>query len=302
MKNSDQIQGFLFENLNIRGQLVHLSESFLQAIKLHDYPVSVQHLVGEFMAAAALLGSAVKFPGTLSIQAQGTGDLSLVLAECSSQNSLRAIARWKGLCEEEGLAELLGAGQLSIIMATDKGPRYQGVVPLERPQFSQCLEDYFNKSEQIPTRIWLNTKSQSGASGLLLQKMPGSDLDDIDGSEMENWNRICQLTDTLTHEELQQLDNEQLLFRLYHEETVRVFTPEPLIFQCSCSRERTLESLASLGKDELDSLFEKEEFAHVKCQFCNREYNLSYEDLQPHLQEPDVTRTTEKPNPNRTLH
>lgn len=301
MANKDQIQGFLFENLNIKGQLIHLDESFLQALELHNYPVAVQHLIGQFMAAVALLSSAVKFPGTLSIQAQGSGDLPLIVAECSNQHSLRAVARWQGLCEGN-LVELLGIGQLVITMASSNGQRYQGIVALEKSKLAQCLEVYFNQSEQIPTRIWLNTESGAGACGLLLQKMPGNDLDDINGDEAENWSRICQLTDTLTHEELQQLDNEQLLFRLYHDEAVRVFPSRALDFKCTCSRERTLTSLAALGETEIGMLFREKEIVQVKCEFCNTEYNLSHGDVLPYLQEQVAAQETQARDSSHTLH
>lgn len=290
MKNKDQIQGFLFDDANIKGFLVQLDNSFLEAVQHHNYPEIIKSLVGEFMVSVALISSTIKMPGTISIQAQGTGNLSLIVAECTNKHSLRAVARWHDSLEG-GLQDLLGEGKLAITLNPEKGQRYQGIVPLVGEQLAQSLESYFSLSEQIPSRVWITTDPKLGCCGLLLQRMP-SEADNT-MVEDENWNRICHLTDTITNDELQQLDNEQLLFRLYHDESVRIFPQQQLKFQCSCSQKRIIESLVALGDQEVSALFKEQQIAQVKCEFCNKKYNLSYNDLQPYLLKNNVTEVTQ---------
>ncbi|OMH38963.1 Hsp33 family molecular chaperone HslO [Motiliproteus sp. MSK22-1] len=271
MSNSDQIQRFLFEDTDQRGVLVGLESCYQEVLSRHPYPVKVASLLGEMLAAIGLLSSTLKFEGRLSLLARGDGPVSMLMAECNHRRDLRAIARWQDpIADDAGLPTLLGNGQLAITIEPDRGNRYQGIVPLEKPQLAQCLEEYFMQSEQLATRITLAADTEK-AAGLLLQALP-SDKD----SQIveENWDRITHLGSTLTSQELLTLDNSELLHRLYHQEDVRVFDAEELRFDCDCSRERSLTALKTLQSDELEEMLEKEGSITMDCQFCNNQYRF----------------------------
>ncbi len=298
MSSSDQIQHFLFTNADIRGQLVGLEESYRQAIENHNYPKSIEKLIGEFMAAAALLGSTLKIDGTISIQAQGTGSLTLIMAECKSNREIRAVARYQGDCNSSAINELLGIGQLAITIDPEQGQRYQGIVPLENATLAKCLEAYFDQSEQLKTRIWLAGNSGEQVSGLLLQAMPSA----ITPSDSDAWPRICTLTDTLSESELEKLQNIQLLYRLYHEEEVELYPPHQVNFSCSCNRDRIINALVSLGAQEVEEMFTEEPLVEINCEFCNQSYTVAKEEVEPYLMELDISEIASDLAPSRTLH
>ena len=282
MSSKDQLQRFMFDQLGVRGQLVKLNDSFLEATKNHDYPPSVKRVLGEFMAAASLLSTTIKFEGSLTLQAQGDGDVSLIMAECRHDQEVRGIVRWEGKGDPDNVdfLALLGNGRMAITITPDKGQRYQGIIALEKDTLATCLEDYFEKSEQLKTRVWLSSKTDECSAGLLIQVLPDAhgSIDDDDG-----WNRICQLSDTLRDEELQLLDHEELLLRLYHEEEVRVFPPTGIKFKCTCSSYRTLEAMVSMGKVEIEEVFSEQPQITVRCEFCNTGYEVTQDDIKQHL-------------------
>lgn len=275
MSNADQIQRLMFEDMPIRGVLVGLEQAYAEVLSRHNYPLKVESLLGEMLVAASLLASTLKFEGRLSLMAKGTGSLSLLMAECSDQRQLRAIARWDGeISQQTGLHDLLGQGQLVITIEPEKGNRYQGIVPLEKPQLAQCLEDYFEQSEQLPTRIMLAADGQK-AAGFMLQVLPGKGADD----DSENWNRVTHLGSTLSSQELLTLDNNTLLHRLYHEETLRLYEPAELAFQCDCSRERSMRALQTIPAEELQEILNSEGEIRMDCQFCNEVYSFDQTDM-----------------------
>lgn len=284
MSNTDQIQRLIFEEMPIRGILVGLEKSYAEVLNRHEYPLKVASLLGEMLTAASLLASTLKFEGRLSLMAKGSGAVSLLMAECNDKQQMRAIARWEGEVDQQAnFGQLLGHGQLVITIEPEKGNRYQGIVPLDKPQLAQCLEDYFEQSEQLPTRIVLAADTHK-AAGFLLQVLPGKGTDE----DSENWNRITHLGSTLTSEELLTLDNETLLYRLYHEESVRFYEPSELSFHCDCSRERSLIALQSVPADELDDILQSDGEIRMDCQFCNEIYRFDQTDIGAIKGEPNV--------------
>ncbi|MCW8887132.1 MAG: Hsp33 family molecular chaperone HslO [Motiliproteus sp.] len=274
MSNCDQIQRFIFDNTDVRGVLVGLEESYQEVLATQAYPIKIASLLGEMLAAVGLLSSTLKFEGRLSLLARGSGPITTLMAESNHQRDLRAIARWEGgIPEEEGLASILGQGQLAITIEPDKGNRYQGIVPLQQSTLAGCLEDYFQQSEQLETRITLAADG-SRAAGMLLQVLPASEQSADKDSEIENWNRIAHLGSTLSSRELLQLENSELLHRLYHEEQVRMFEEEPLRFGCDCSRERSLQILKTMNSSDLEEMLETEGSINMDCQFCNTRYSF----------------------------
>lgn len=284
MSNPDQIQRLMFEDAPIRGVLVGLEQTYAEVLSRHEYPLKVASLLGEMLVAAGLLASTLKFEGRLSLMAKGSGPVSLLMAECNDQRQMRAIARWDGdVPQQDELHLLLGQGQLVITIEPEKGNRYQGIVPLEKPQLAQCLEDYFEQSEQLATRIILAADTNQ-AAGMLLQILPGQEQDE-DG---EDWNRITHLASTLSSQELLTLDNRTLLHRLYHEENVRLYDADALSFSCDCSRERSLRALQSLHPGELHDIIDKEGEIRMDCQFCNEVYSFDSTDMAAIKGEPNA--------------
>lgn len=274
MSNPDQIQRVLFEKLDIRGVLVGLEEPYRQVLERHDYPPVVQRVLGEMLAAVSLLSSTLKFEGRLVLQAAGEGALTMLMAECNHQHDLRAIARFEGEVPDElPFSQLLTNGRLAITIEPENGRRYQGVVPLEGDSLARCLEDYFTQSEQLPTQVHLAADGER-AAGFLLQVMPAA------GTGEEDWSHIRQLGATLSDEELLKLDNDKLLYRLFHEEQCRLYDPEKMRFHCDCSRERSGNALQFLTREELLAIVEEEGEVGVSCQFCNQHYGFDETDIR----------------------
>ena len=268
----DKRQRFLFDNFPIRGELVQLSQTLTDIFAQHPYPEPVKKLMGEFMLASALLSATIKFKGTLILQVKGSGQISMLMAECSSENKLRAIAHHSDNLDEQ--QPLLGKGQMAITIEPAKGSRYQGIVSIEDNQLSTLLENYFLQSEQLRTRFWLSATASS-AAGMLLQAMPESASVASLNIDSEHWNRVTMLCDTLQDEELLQLDNQVLLHRLFHEEDLRLFDPAALEFACSCSAERSEKALLAMGESETRTLLaERGGSIDVDCQFCNAKYTF----------------------------
>ncbi len=286
MSNRDSVQRFLFENTDIRGERVVLQSSFDKALAAHNYPNPIREILGELTAAAVLLSNTLKFSGVMSLQAKGTGPLSLLMVECTDQKSFRALARWSGNVEGEGLEALLGQGQLVITVDPDKGQRYQGIVPLNQPTLSKCLEHYFSQSEQLPTQVWLASDGIK-AAGMLLQGLPVSTEKSLYSRE-EAWARLCALTNTVSDSELLNLDSETLLHRLYNEDDVRLFDSEVVCFQCNCSRDRSANIIQSIGKEEAESVISEQGRIAMDCQFCNQQYVFSALDVANIFSKDDV--------------
>ena len=274
MASQDQFQRFIFEHSQVRGAWVQLGDSFREIINQAPYPDSVRQLLGESLVASVLMSSTLKFEGTLSLQAAGEGALRTLMAECSHDRKIRGLARFdEQAMSGETLYELLGQSRMAITITPEKGQRYQGVVPREADNLAGCLEEYFERSEQIATSLFLFADGDT-AAGLLLQRLPGHTEEDDD-----LWNRVNHLARTVEAEELLKLDRETLLHRLFHEETVRLYEPEPVEFRCSCSRERTLAALESIGKEECYSILDEQGSIDMDCQFCHANYRFNRNDI-----------------------
>ncbi|BCU06955.1 Hsp33 family molecular chaperone HslO [Allochromatium tepidum] len=268
MNDSDTLSRFLFEQAGIRGNLVHLDASWRAVLEAHPYPEPVAARLGEALAAASLLAATIKFEGSLILQIQGSGPIRTLVAQATHARTVRGLARWEGeVPAVESLSEQFGTGQLVLTIDQGRGQPYQGVIPLAGARLTDAIERYFTDSEQIPTRLWL-AAGPSRASGLLLQRLPEA------GATEEDWNRVTLLADTLTPRELLGLATEPLLHRLFHEETVRLFEPEPLSFRCGCSRTRIADMVKLLGESDIDSLLDEHGAVEVTCEFCNRLYHF----------------------------
>lgn len=283
---ADHLQTFLFENTDIRGAIVTLDESFTEMVAQQSYDDARKRLMGQFVAASILLTSNLKFDGMMTLQARAAGAISLVMSECDSDLNYRGIVDGQGDIASDKLAEILRDGTLAITIDPAQGQRYQGIVPLESDTLEGCLQDYFMRSEQLPS--WFRfAEINNRVVGVMLQALPAQICKDVD-QRQEDWNRITHLASTLTAEEMTTLDNEELLFRLYHEEQVRLFESKPAQFKCNCSRERTERALLSLGAEELKSALEEQGQIETQCHFCNKTFLFNRSEIMHLLQAGDT--------------
>ena len=289
MKETDILRRFIFENIPVRGVIVHMDAAWRAVRERSDYPVVVENTLGQFATASVLLSSTLKFDGSMTLQIQGDGPIGLMVAEATAARTVRAVARWKGeVADDPGLQALFGNGNLVITIDLANEERYQGIVALEGENVASVVEGYLQQSEQLDTRLWLAIDGEQ-ATGMLLQKLPGEEADDTDA-----WNRISQLAATIKDDELKGLSAEEILHRLFHEDDLRLFDAEPVSFRCSCSRERVGNMLLSLGADEVHSIIEDEGKIDVNCQFCNQLYSFDAVDAEEVLAaniSPDVPNT-----------
>lgn len=273
LPDTDFTQRFIFDERDVRGELVSLERSYAEVLVKHPYPQPVAQLLGELMAAAALLVGALKFDGLLILQARSEGPIPLLMIECSSERDIRGLARYHAeqIAPDATLGDLMPDGQLALTIDPAQGQRYQGIVDLDGENLSECFTNYFVMSQQVGTRFWLNADGQR-ARGLLLQQLPADRQKDEDDRE-DSWKHVTALANTLKAEEQLGLDNETVLHRLYHEDAVRLFDIQPLQFRCSCSRERSGNALVSLGQDDALALAAEHGGAiEIDCQFCNQRY------------------------------
>ncbi len=286
MKDQDYLQRFIFEQLGLRGEWVRLQQSWLDSRQnLTISSSAVESLFGQALAASVLLSATIKYKGSLILQAQGQGALKAVVAQCTHDRKVRGWMRSEGAIAGSTLREMMGGGHLAITIESEISDPYQGIVGLDDESLAANLKTYFSQSEQLNTQLWLFADHQF-AAGLLLQEVPDRKL------SSEDWERVCMLAETITVEEIMQLDSEELLYRLFNEEQVRVYEPESIEFGCTCSREKTAATLLSLGQDELHSILAEKDIISVGCQFCGEHYEFDKVDVENLLQNPDAGLTT----------
>lgn len=273
----DRSRRFLFEEADIRGESVLLNSAYREILNIHQYADGVGRLLGEFLAAAVLLSSNLKFEGKLVLQVRSEGEIPLLMVECDHTLRVRGIARGAEHATSNNNDQLLSNGQLAITVDPTHGQRYQSIVPLQQGSLASSLEAYFEQSEQLKTRFWLAADGQR-AGGLLLQQLP-TQISNEEALRMQQWEHACTLAATLKDVELLELDSEHLLHRLYHEDPVRLFEPAGVSFHCPCSRERTRNALATLSSEELEELLEEQGRITMDCEFCNQQYHFNRSDL-----------------------
>jgi molecular chaperone Hsp33 len=280
LPDNDYTQRFIFDESDARGELVALERSYAEVLAKHPYPEPVAQLLGELMAAAALLVGTLKFDGLLILQARSEGPVPLLMIECSSKREIRGLARYHAeqVAPDATLNDLMPQGVLALTVDPTHGQRYQGIVDLDGADLSECFTNYFVMSQQVGTRFWLNADGRR-ARGLLLQQLPADRIKDEE-ERAASWQHITTLASTLTADELLSLDNETVLRRLYHDEAVRMFDVQTLRFRCSCSRDRSGNALVSLGQEDAQQLvIENGGSVEIDCQFCNERYLFDAADV-----------------------
>lgn len=281
--SADKLRRFLFEEAAVRGEVVQLDAAWRAVLERHPYPPAVQQPLGELITAGALLAATLKFDGSIILQITGEGPIHMLIAEIRPQQDhpdlppsyrVRGVARWHGEVPHGSLSERCGSGHLIITIDPGSGAnRYQGIVELSGDTLGSAIAHYLERSEQLATRIWLAVEGER-AGGLLLQRLPGQEGDD------ESWERLQILADTVTARELTDLDSSELVRRLFHEETVRLFDQQPVQFGCHCSRTRVADTLRGMGRAEVDSIIAEQGAVEVTCQFCNTLYRFDSLDVE----------------------
>jgi len=279
----DQLHRYLFNQGNVRGEMVRLENSFQAILDSYPYPPVIQQLLGELMAAASLLTATLKFDGDIAIQIQGEGPLSYAVINGTHNQQLRGVARW-----DEALVklptdfnELILNGVLVITITPEQGERYQGMVALDKPTLAECIEGYFEQSEQLATKVILRTQlieNQAKACGMFLQVLPinSQATDKVDTA----FEHLSALTDTIKNEELFELPAEDILHRLYHQEEIELYPPTKVVFKCNCSKERSAIALSGLSKEELLDIVAKDGDIKMNCQYCHTEYSFDAIDVE----------------------
>ena len=310
---TDELKKFVFDAAPVRGELVRLESTWQEILRRRRYPAPVSTLLGEMMAAAALLSANLKFNGALVMQLHGDGPVRMLVVECNSDLSMRAtakIAEGAEIAEDATLASMVnvhGRGRFAITLDPhDKLPGqqpYQGIVPLSDEtgpltSMTEVLEQYMQASEQLDTRLWLAADNKV-ASGMLLQRLPsyGGTMEgrpdrepaqvgetgqplhkDVQEQDLDTWERVCQLGKTLRREELLEESIDTLIKRLYWEEMeaagIRMFEPLAPHFRCSCSRLRVGAMLRTLGQPEIEGILEEQGKVEIDCEFCGQHYSF----------------------------
>jgi len=274
MQSKDSLQRFLFLDADIRGEVAQLTQSWQAILANKDYPPLIRQYLGELMTASVLLAATLKLEGSLTIQATGNGLLNLLVAECKDDLSVRCVAKHHpNIPAQADLKELLGEGSLAITIDQNKGKSYQGVVSLEGNSIAQLLENYLQTSEQLNTQIWLAAGEKS-SGGLLLQELPSQQSN---GSE--DWERVTTLASTIKNDELFNLSSDEIIYRLFHEEQVQLYEPNPVQFKCNCSHAKVTSMLRSLNQAEAREIMKEEGFIDVNCEFCGKNYRFDEVDL-----------------------
>ena len=283
MSASDLVRRFVLERHPIRGHVARLSRAWLSLREHQDYPLVVQQLLGEAVSAVVLLAATLKFNGTLTLQLQGKGLVSLLVAQCTHDFKVRGMVRHEPIEGEPGFRALTGEGQVVVtVEATDRASSYQGVVPLAGDSLAESLEAYFYQSEQLPTRVAL-ASSPGVVSGMLVQRIPveGGKQAAVDPAALEAaWMKTDHAMVALAPGELLADDVEQRLVRMFGADEVRVFREHEVKFECRCSRERVANVLRSLGVEEVRSVLAEQGGVTVTCEFCQKPYKFDAIDAE----------------------
>ncbi|HPE58770.1 MAG TPA: Hsp33 family molecular chaperone HslO [Thiolinea sp.] len=281
MMQKDSLHRFLLDQLDIRGEWVHLDEVWQQLQSRADYPPPVCEVLGQALAAVVLLSATVKHRGSLILQIRGDGPVHLLVVQATPEGTVRGLARWSRVPEQQDLAGIFGQGHIAITMeaASADQERYQGIIALEGGNLAQALEGYFARSEQLPTRLHLFSDAQV-AAGVLLQRLPGTRPPAAGPVALdEDWQRCSLLLETLSEQELRELDAASLVFRLFHEDEPRLFEGRSVRFHCGCSLQKVSDMVRSLGEDEAQSILTEQGMIEVTCEFCNCQYRLDPVDV-----------------------
>ena len=278
-----ELRRFLLESQPLRGNWVQLGDAWRELRGELVYPPAVEALLGEAATAAVLLAATLKFEGTLTLQLAGEGRVRLLVAQCTDDFQLRAIAHHDLVGDEApDFLALMGAGRLTVTVESARSnARYQGIVPVLGTSLAQCLEHYFASSEQLPTRLML-AANEALAGGLLLQKLPG-DGPSGEGAGarlQETWEQLQSGLETLTPAALLAGSAEQAVRQVAGVHDCRLFGAQSVRFGCRCSAQRVADVLRALGAAEVQATLAEQGMITVSCEFCGRIYRFDAVDVE----------------------
>jgi len=290
----DQVRRFLIENQPVRGHWVHLGPAWRDLRAHQEYPAPIRDLLGEAVVSSVLLAATLKFCGTLTLQFEGNGLLRLLIAQCTHDFGVRAVARFDAQALQGSIGKPAGgwtfrslvgdAGRVIVtIEAGERDLRYQGVVPLAGESLPDSLEAYFTSSEQLPTRVRL-AAGEREAAGLLIQKLP--ETQDVDEGQDEAdsvssvWQRAQLGVAALGPQELLDGSIEAVLAASLGREDLRLFKAAPVRSECRCSPERVSELLRAIGQAEVSDVIREQGSVTVTCEFCQRPYRFTASDAE----------------------
>jgi molecular chaperone Hsp33 len=273
---TDYVQRFIFEDLDIRGRLVCLTGAWQRMLDGRGYPENIASLLGHTTALNVLLGANQKGAGRVTLQVQGSGPVKLLVADCTSDLRIRGMASFeKPPAPPANERSLLGDGRLAVTLEDVRsGGLYQSLVPLEGETLEQIFVHYLAQSEQLPA--FLRLFADSGAlCGLLLEKLPQADSRDPDG-----WNRVTHLASTLKLDETRDRQPYDLLTRLFPEELMRVFRLYPVEYHCPYDADKVKDMLRGLGREEVESILAEQGELVIRNEMCNHEYRFGVRDIE----------------------
>src|SRR5207244_2639095 len=266
---TDYVQRFLFEELDIRGRLLCLTGAWQRMLDGRDYPEDIASLLGHTTALNTLLGANQKGSGRITTQVQGSGPVRLLVADCTAELRIRGMAHYAPF-ERTSATEksLLGDGRLSVTLEDMKSGRfYQSLVPLEGDSLERIFEHYLSQSEQLPSFLRLFADG-AAACGLLLEKLPRAEAKDPDG-----WDRVRHLAATLTLDETRDVQPYDLLTRVFPEELMRVFRLYAVEYHCPYDEDKVKDMLRGLGREEVESILAEKGEVVIRNELCNHEYS-----------------------------
>jgi len=286
MPSLDFVQRFVFDELDARGCLVRLDQTCETIQQTHHYPAGLAEVLNQFAVAAVLLRDSIKLHGSVTIQLRTHGAIKVLMADCMSDRRVRAIAEYESELFAAGrvidFSQMGDEATLAITITPDEGDRYQSIVPMERASLAECLQDYFARSEQLPTWFSLFANQQSGL-GIAVHALPADKVQNRALSQ-QHFDRLRILLDTLTEQEALALDSEAILTRLFHQESCRLFDPKSVEFGCVCSSQKSLDAIRSLGKPDVIKLISEQRAQGnqglvVDCHFCFQRYEYPFSEI-----------------------
>lgn len=281
MSQFDVLNRYLFADAHARGELVQLDETYKSIIKGHNYSAGVEKLLGELLSATCLLTATLKFEGDITVQLQGNGPVGYMSVSGNNNQQMRGITKMAAETTADTLPELIGKGTMIITIRPTAGEAYQGVVSLDKNTLAECLEHYFEVSEQIPTKIWLFSDSNKNqTAGALVQLLPDGDGSTENKEKHDSdFQHLCQLTNTIKDEEVFSLEAEALLYRLYHQEKVNLFEPQAVSYVCGCSADKCLTAISQMESSEIEAILAEQGKVSMTCDYCITTYNFDELDL-----------------------
>jgi molecular chaperone Hsp33 len=268
---ADHVVPFAFESIPVRGEIIHLARSWRRMLRDHDYEPVIRETLGHAAAATGLIAQSLKFDGSVTMQIQGSGDLRMLVMQCTSKLELRGMATPGPAVTATDFGGLMSDAHCAITVDSGERP-YQGIVEVSSESLAASLQGYFARSVQVPSHVVL-TCNDDMAGGLLLQQMPGQAID------ADDWNRLGFLAATLTTADFPGVSGIDLIRKLFNEDDVRVFDAKPVVFRCRCSQRRTEDVLRMLGPEETAAALAEQGTIRIRCEYCGRRREFDEVDI-----------------------